>query len=221
MHYGTYQKELFAIYNSLQHFQNTLAGHTFTILTDHGLLENFMSQTQKNTVKNRWQTWMASCLFNFTIQYIEGKKNIIADALSRCGPEKYNTISKSSLENPNHNLPSNKPSIPIITNSNFLQPPTTPLHIKMPTRFHNIAGPLTAPHWQTVNYDYWNQDPVEEDSGIITTAAVTTRAQAQQEERLVKSKTKKPNKINQISRDFEENWGNFIDEDWTEEPMGE
>jgi len=53
MHYGTYQKELYAIYDSLQHFQNTLAGHTFTILTDHGPLENFMSQTQKNAVKNR------------------------------------------------------------------------------------------------------------------------------------------------------------------------
>jgi len=67
MYYRTYQKELFAIYDSLQHFQNTLAGHTFIILTDHGPLENFMSQTQKNVVKNRWQTWMASCPFNFTI----------------------------------------------------------------------------------------------------------------------------------------------------------
>jgi len=91
----------------------------------------------------------------------------------------------------------------------------------MPARFHNIAGPSTAPHWQTVNYDYWNQDPVEEESGnTITTTVVTTRAQDQQEERLVKSKTKKPNKINQVPRDFEENWRNFIDEDWTEEPMG-
>jgi len=164
---------------------------------------------------------MASCLFNFTIQHIEGKKNIIADALSRCGLEKYNTISESSLKNPNHNLPPTKPSIPIITNSNFLQLPTTPLHTKIPARFHNIARPSTAPYWQTVNYDYWNQDPVEEDSGIITTVAVTTRAQAQQEERLVKSKTQKPNKINQVPRNLEENGGNFIDEDWTEEPMGE
>jgi len=124
IYYGTYQKELFAIYDSLQYFQNTLAGHTFTILTDHGPLENFMSQTQKNAVKNRWQTWMVSCPFNFTIQYIEGKKNIIADALSRCEPEKYNTISEFSLKKSNYNLPLTKPSIPIITNSNFLQPPT-------------------------------------------------------------------------------------------------
>ena len=91
----------------------------------------------------------------------------------------------------------------------------------MPARFHNIAGPSTAPHWQTVNYDYWNQDLAEEDSGIITTTAVTTRAQAQQEERLVKSKTQKSNKIDQVPRDLKENWGNFIDEEQTEEPMGE
>jgi len=83
----------------------------------------------------------------------------------------------------------------------------------MPARFHNIAGPSTAPHWQTVNYDYWNQDLAEEDSGIITTTAVTTRAQAQQEERLVKSKTQKSNKIDQVPRDLKENWGNFIDEE--------
>jgi len=64
-----------------------------------------------------------------------------------------------------------------------------------------------------VNYDYWNQDLVEEDSDIITTSAVTTRAQAQQEERLVKSKTNQSNQINQVPRDFEENSGNFIDEE--------
>jgi len=54
INYGTYQKELFAIYDSLQHFQNTLAGYIFTILTDHRPLKNFISQTQKNAVKNKW-----------------------------------------------------------------------------------------------------------------------------------------------------------------------
>jgi len=158
IHYRTYQKELFAIYNSLQYFQNTLAGHTFTILTDHRLLEDFISQTQKNAVKDRWQIWMASSLFNFTIKHIEGKKNVIADAVSRCEPENYNTTQKSPLENSNHNLPTN-PSTPIITNSNFLQPPTIPLSHKMPARFSHIAGPSTALHHQTVNYDYWNGEP--------------------------------------------------------------
>ena len=84
-----------------------------------------------------------------------------------------------------------------------------------------MTGPSTVPHQQTVNYDYWNQDLVEEDSDIITTSAVTTRAQAQQEERLVKSKTNQSNQINQVPRDFEENSGNFIDEEQTEELIGE
>ena len=123
-------------------------------------MQDFISQTQKNTVKNRWQIWMASSPFTFTIKHIQGKKNVIADALSRCEPESYNTTQKSPLKNSNHNLPT-KPSTSIITNSNFLQPPTIPLSHKMLSRYHNIAEPSTAPYYQTINYDYWNEE-VEE-----------------------------------------------------------
>jgi len=161
---------------------------------------------------------MASCPFNFTIQYIKGKKNIIADALSRCRLEKYNTTQKSFLEKSNYSLPPTKLSILIITNSNFLQPPTIPIHSKMPARYNNIAGPSTAPHWQTMNYDYWNHIPVEEESGTITTATVTTRTQ----ERLVKEKSNNQNINNRKPREPEFNWEDYVQEEvWEEEPRSE
>jgi len=52
-HYPTIQKELFAIYDSIKHFQNVLSGHSFVVLIDHRPLLNFMSQQQTNAIRQR------------------------------------------------------------------------------------------------------------------------------------------------------------------------
>ena len=69
-----------------------------------------------------------------------------------------------------------------------------------------------------MNYDHWNQILVEEESGRISTAAVTIRAQ----ERLVKEKSNNYNKNNKKPRKPEFNWEDYVQEEvWEEELKSE
>ena len=81
MNCGITTKELLAIVESIRQFRGVLQGHTVTILTDHQPLVAFMSSLQTNQMMIRWQESPSQP--DILIKHIDGKKNVIADALSR------------------------------------------------------------------------------------------------------------------------------------------
>src|SRR5436305_933865 len=84
--YPTHDLELLAIVAALRAFEHHLLGTKFTIITDHQSLQYFLSQRNLSPRQSRWQLELSK--FDFDIQYIEGKKNLIADALSRLSEPK-------------------------------------------------------------------------------------------------------------------------------------
>jgi len=80
LNYSTFDKELLAIVDVLEHLRAVLSGCRFTILTDHKPLVTFPKQTELLERQARWQNMINN--FMCTIQYIDGHKNVIADAFS-------------------------------------------------------------------------------------------------------------------------------------------
>ncbi|MCP4119869.1 MAG: DDE-type integrase/transposase/recombinase, partial [Desulfobacteraceae bacterium] len=78
-------KELFAIKRSIQRWNHYLYGRHFTVWSDHlNLVYLFNNPTKKRNP--RWERWAVHLQgYNFTVKYLEGEKNIIADYLSRDG----------------------------------------------------------------------------------------------------------------------------------------
>lgn len=77
----THNKELLAIVCALHKWQNDLLGMEFEVFTDHCMLESVTKQCDLSKKQLRWQEFLAD--FNFTIRYIKGEDNTVADALSR------------------------------------------------------------------------------------------------------------------------------------------
>ena len=128
MNYGVTKKELFAIVDSVRHFRGVLQGHPVTILTDYRPLLGFMKSLQTNSMMNRWQESLSQ--LDITIEYLEGKKNIIADALSRI----YNSI-KIPPTRDSTSSPDNRHSF-------TAQLPVTTNHLIFPTPYLTIPLPI-------------------------------------------------------------------------------
>ncbi|TFY57697.1 hypothetical protein EVJ58_g6867 [Rhodofomes roseus] len=79
--YPVHEQELLAIVESLKRFRGLLHGAKFRICTDHKALEYLMSQKNLSPRQHRWMDVLNE--FEFTIHYIPGETNILADALSR------------------------------------------------------------------------------------------------------------------------------------------
>jgi hypothetical protein len=79
--YSVTDREALAIICSLNKFEPLLQGTKFRILTDHKALEHLMTQKQLSGRQARWLDVLSR--FDFNIKYIEGSKNVLADALSR------------------------------------------------------------------------------------------------------------------------------------------
>jgi len=77
--WSTYEKEAYAIYYSLMKWEHHLRDVHFTLQTDHKNL------TYLNTeLKQKVQRWkLAVQEYDFDIEHIPGKDNIVADGLSR------------------------------------------------------------------------------------------------------------------------------------------
>jgi hypothetical protein len=56
-------------------------GNKFVVKTDHNSLKYFLEQKDLNEIQQKWVTKVQA--FDFDIEYVKGKKNIVADALSR------------------------------------------------------------------------------------------------------------------------------------------
>ena len=78
-----YDRELLAAFISVRHFRPFLEGRNFTLYTDH--LSLVPSMAKKSDPQTARQTYQLSVISEYTtdIRYIQGKSNVVADALSR------------------------------------------------------------------------------------------------------------------------------------------
>ena len=75
-----YDRELLGLFRATRHFRPMIEGHAFTIWTDQEAL--VPSMKKKSDPLTPRQTYQLSCLSEYTTD-IEGKSNVVADALSR------------------------------------------------------------------------------------------------------------------------------------------
>ena len=81
LNYPVHEKELLVIIHALKVWRHYLLGSEFKIETDHQSLRYLTSQANLNRRQSRWMELMQE--FNFEIQYVKGKENVVADSLSR------------------------------------------------------------------------------------------------------------------------------------------
>ena len=81
--YATHEKELLAIVRACKDWRPYLHGNPFTVrvCTDHNSLQYLKTQPSLTARQARWTDKLAE--FDFTIEYVTGTSNIVADALSR------------------------------------------------------------------------------------------------------------------------------------------
>jgi hypothetical protein len=79
--YQTYEQETLAILEGLLHWEDKFLGREIVIITDHKTLEFFNTQCSMSLRQVRWYEYLSR--FNYSIQYVEGLKNVVANAHSR------------------------------------------------------------------------------------------------------------------------------------------
>ena len=79
--YSIYDKEMLAIMHALTKFRQYLVGSKFMVKTDHNSLKYFLEQKDLSERQQKWVTKVQA--YDFDIEYVKVKKNIVADALSR------------------------------------------------------------------------------------------------------------------------------------------
>jgi len=94
INYAIHEKEALAIVHALRTWRVYLEGQKFIVYTDHHSLQFLESQKNITRRQARWLELLQN--FDFKIQYIKGKSNVVADALSR--RPHLNTISTLQLD---------------------------------------------------------------------------------------------------------------------------
>jgi hypothetical protein len=77
----TIEQECYAIVQAVEKWDKYLRGHEFILETDHEPLVNFPNKEQLNKRCERWRLKLAE--YRFKVKHIQGKKNSMADYLSR------------------------------------------------------------------------------------------------------------------------------------------
>jgi hypothetical protein len=98
--YTIYDKEMLAIMHALAKFRQYLVGARFVVRTDHNSLKYFLVQKDLNERQQKWVSKIQA--YNFDIEYVKGKNNVVADALSR-RPSTY-SMSEISVDWKSHLL---------------------------------------------------------------------------------------------------------------------
>ncbi len=81
--YSATDKEALAVVLTCRNFHHYLWGTHFTVITDHQPLTSIFKRKTKSPRMNRWILEMRE--YNYDIQYVKGKDNLVADHLSRLG----------------------------------------------------------------------------------------------------------------------------------------
>ena len=79
--YPTHDLELGAVVFALKLWRCYLYGETFEVYTDHKSLKYISTQRDLNLRQRRWVEFLED--YDFTMKYLEGKANVVVDALSR------------------------------------------------------------------------------------------------------------------------------------------
>lgn len=82
INYPIHDKEMLAVVCSIKHWDAELRGiGHFVILTDHRNLEYFMTKQKLSERQVRWAEFLGN--YNFSLQFIKGSENGLADGISR------------------------------------------------------------------------------------------------------------------------------------------
>ena len=100
MNYGITKKDFLAIVEFVRHFSGVLRVHPVTIVTDHQQLVAYMSCQQTDQMMIRWQGKLSQ--LDITIEHMDRKKNVIADALSSTYKESPSASTKQSVLSTDH-----------------------------------------------------------------------------------------------------------------------
>eukprot|EP00736_Rhodelphis_marinus_P009256 Rmarinus@m.9834 len=80
---GAYEREGLAVMFALRTFGMYLRARPFVLRTDQQALTHLFNQSKPSDRVQGWLNTMSQYNFEFELQYIKGKDNIVADALSR------------------------------------------------------------------------------------------------------------------------------------------
>ncbi|GBG66604.1 hypothetical protein CBR_g64877 [Chara braunii] len=78
---STYERELYALYKALVHWKHFLLGRFFYLRTEHQTLKWIKTQPALSDALKRWIEVIDQ--YDFKLEYLKGKYNKVADALSR------------------------------------------------------------------------------------------------------------------------------------------
>ncbi|RDB23650.1 Transposon Tf2-9 polyprotein [Hypsizygus marmoreus] len=81
LHYPVHEQEMLAIMRAITKWHSDLLGTHIHIYTDHKTLQNFDTQRDLSRRQARWMEYLSQ--YEYTIHYIAGELNTVADALSR------------------------------------------------------------------------------------------------------------------------------------------
>jgi hypothetical protein len=76
-----YDKEMLAKMHALAKFKQYLVGGRFVVKTNHDSLKHFLEQKDLSERQQKWVSKIQG--YDFDIEYVKGKNNVVADALSR------------------------------------------------------------------------------------------------------------------------------------------
>lgn len=93
---STIEKELAAIHFGITHFRPYVYGTRFVVRSDHKPLSYMYGM--KNPSSKLLRTRLDLEEYTFDIEYIKGKDNVVADALSRINIEDLKTTHEKSTE---------------------------------------------------------------------------------------------------------------------------
>ncbi|GBG77650.1 hypothetical protein CBR_g24098 [Chara braunii] len=78
---STYERELYALRQALDHWKHYLLGRHFKVYSDHETLRWLKTQAKTTPKLTRWATKIDQ--YDFELKPVKGKYNVVADALSR------------------------------------------------------------------------------------------------------------------------------------------
>ena len=79
--YPTHDMELAAIVFALKAWRHYLYSEQFKVFSDHRSLKYIFTQRDLNMRQRRWMEYLEDS--DFTLYYLPGKENVVADALSQ------------------------------------------------------------------------------------------------------------------------------------------